>query len=296
MQVKNKLWKDLLVLLSLSLACTSLLTLLFGIVVEPIFGISFLELSRQSIEQKPALQTLQLLNSLGLFVFPALLFIRMNPDLLQLNLKPTVLNCILCILIYFSVVPMMEGLQWYNEGLSLPENWSGLENWMRQTEASALEITRLLVEMEGPGDFIFNLFLIAIIPAFGEELIFRGIVQKRINQQFNSLHLGVWISAICFSAMHLQFFGFLPRLILGVVFGYLFAYGKNIYLPILAHFLNNSVALVGVYLAGGKWPEETVEEPNSIVFAFSAICTVLLLIVFYRTQKSPAKKSAGLSQ
>ena len=89
--------------------------------------------------------------------------------------------------------------------------------------------------------------MIALLPAVGEELIFRGIIQRILKNLFRSGHLSVWVTAFVFSAIHFQFYGFLPRFILGLVFGYLFLWSETLWLPVIAHFINNGVLLLLVY-------------------------------------------------
>jgi membrane protease YdiL (CAAX protease family) len=92
--------------------------------------------------------------------------------------------------------------------------------------------------------------MIGIIPAIGEELLFRGVIQRIFTEWTKNIHWGIWISAILFSALHLQFYGFVPRAILGAIFGYLLVWSGNLWLPVLAHFINNTVAVIAYYFYG----------------------------------------------
>jgi len=95
---------------------------------------------------------------------------------------------------------------------------------------------------------MFNLFMIALIPALGEEFLFRGVLQRIFGEWFKNPHLAVWLAAILFSLAHYQFLGFMPRIILGALFGYIFLWTGNIWMPILAHFVNNTVGVIYYYL------------------------------------------------
>jgi membrane protease YdiL (CAAX protease family) len=97
-----------------------------------------------------------------------------------------------------------------------------------------------------------NIMIIAVLPAISEELIFRGVFQKIFQNIFRSGHLAVWFTSFLFSAIHLQFYGFLPRFILGLIFGYLFLWSRNLWFPVIAHFINNAVPAAGTYLKGWK--------------------------------------------
>jgi uncharacterized protein len=126
-----------------------------------------------------------------------------------------------------------------------------LEGWMKEKEDSADRIVDILMTQNTLKTLIFNLLMIGILPAIGEEMIFRGVFQKIFYKLFKSGHLAVWVIAFLFSAVHLQFFGFLPRFILGLVFGYLFLWSGTLWLPVISHFLNNTVSVIAIYLHGG---------------------------------------------
>jgi membrane protease YdiL (CAAX protease family) len=129
-------------------------------------------------------------------------------------------------------------------------------------EQSAAELTRAITETDSPTVLVFNLLLVAIVPALGEEMIFRGLVLPIFRKWTGKLHLAVWLSALLFSAMHMQFFGFLPRLVLGAVLGYLYVWTSSLWVPVIAHFTNNALALILIfYMAKGEIPKE-VDEFN----------------------------------
>ena len=142
--------------------------------------------------------------------------------------------------------------------MALPDWLSGIEQWMRAKEDYADHMLEVIMTPETFSGMWLNLLIIAVLPAIGEELIFRGVFQKTLRDLFRSGHLSVWITSVLFSAIHFQFYGFLPRLILGLVFGYIFLWSRNIWLPVIAHFINNAVPTVGAYIKG--W--ETINEPS----------------------------------
>ncbi len=115
-------------------------------------------------------------------------------------------------------------------------------------ENSAAALTEALIKMDNPSQFLYMILLVAVLPAIGEELMFRWIIQRLFAQQFHSYHIGIWLSAFFFSAMHFQFFGFFPRLFLGAVLGYLLVYSGNIIYPMIGHFINNFTSLLFAYL------------------------------------------------
>ena len=135
----------------------------------------------------------------------------------------------------------------------------------------------------------FQCFLIAVIPAIGEEFVFRGILHKVFRQWTGNAHIAVWISAFLFSAMHMQFYGFLPRLFLGAVLGYMLVSTGNIWVPVLAHFFNNTAAVTVFYLKHNNYITLDIEQiglgSGAFLYAiFSLIATVMLLLVLRKIQ------------
>ena len=131
-----------------------------------------------------------------------------------------------------------------NGEMNLPSSLKGLQDWMEMTEAQASKITKLLLGNTGVSDLLINLIVIAIIPAIGEELLFRGVIQKLFTELANSKGFAVILTAVLFSALHMQFFGFLPRFALGVLLGFLYVWSGSLWVPITAHFINNAMAVI----------------------------------------------------
>jgi membrane protease YdiL (CAAX protease family) len=147
----------------------------------------------------------------------------------------------------------------WNASLSLPEVFSGLEAWMRSTEAEAEEMIKAFMVMDSPFDLAFNLLLIAVLPAISEELFFRGFMQSVFHKLMRNVHLAVWVTAILFSAFHMQFLGFVPRMILGAVLGYAAVYSGSLLVPMLGHFINNGLAVMMTYYYGPEMLEADAE-------------------------------------
>lgn len=194
----------------------------------------------------------QVLSHVAMFIVPAFAFgmvVSKRPAAyLKLNSFPSGLLVLTGMLIMLAALPLVNYLMHLNMNLHLPPFLAPLEAWMRQTEEAAEIMTTYFLEVDNWQGLLFNIFMIAIIPALGEELIFRGIVLRLLGEWTHKLHLAVWISAFLFSAMHLQFFGFLPRLLLGVLLGYMFVWSGKLWIPILAHFFNNAAAVTVFYL------------------------------------------------
>jgi len=196
------------------------------------------------------LKFLQLIQSVGLFIVPPFIFgyfcYPSVSEFLRINKKTSIRMLIVSILATVSFLPFSNWLSYLNSFLQLPSFMSEIEIWMRNSEDYATKITQAFLNVNSVPELFYNILLIAIIPALGEEFLFRGLLQRIFIEWTKSKHWGIWISALAFSAIHLQFFGFLPRLFLGLFFGYLLEFTGSLWLPILAHFINN---LTGVLLS-----------------------------------------------
>lgn len=192
--------------------------------------------------------------------------------------------------IMISAIPLINLLAQLNTQISLPDFMSPIEDWMKQAEESAKQLTETFLRADTIADLLFNLFVIAVIPAIGEELLFRGVVQRLFAEWTRNKHAGIWISAIIFSAMHLQFFGFIPRMMLGVMFGYMLIWSGRMWIPITAHFVNNAVAVLVYFFIQKKQVSKDMEtigaEPGDWLYAvLSLILFVFFLTFFYRSYK-----------
>ena len=246
------------------------------------------------------LRMMQISSSLGLFIAGPIAFAYINQSkpktyfYFDQPLKWTLFLLVISIL--FASNPIFELINEFNQKLSLPDFLNSMEVWMKEKELQAAELTKKLLEMRTYNDLIINLIMIAIIPAIGEELFFRGGIQTILKDWFKNYHVAIWVTAILFSAIHLQFYGFFPRMLLGALFGYLLVYGKSIWLPILGHFLNNGTAVVMAFVMQkqGKSIDEIEQTSNYSIYgyAISIIITLVLLLMFFKQTKNNTLYSA----
>lgn len=162
-----------------------------------------------------------------------------------------------------------------NQALDLPPSLQGVEDWMKTKEADLEDLTKFLTSFASPWQLLIALLVVAAIPAVGEELLFRGVVQNLFRQAFGNPHLAIWLAAAIFSAIHFQFYGFLPRMLLGALFGYLYFWTRDLRVAMFAHFVNNGATLVLVYLYNRKLLDFNVEETESV----PVLAALLSLIV-----------------
>ena len=202
------------------------------------------------INNLQSLKWLQLAESVGMFVLPPLamawLWSEKPMNFLHLNHKINIKFILMVVAIMIVAIPFINLLGDINSRLVLPHQLAGLENWMKSAEADAAVLTKKLLQAENLSGLMFNVFLISLAPAMGEELFFRGALQGLFTEWKNALW-AIWISAIVFSAIHLQFYGFLPRMLLGAFFGFLVYWSGSLWPAILAHFLNNAMAVIFYY-------------------------------------------------
>ena len=239
-------------------------------------------------------------SSIGMFVFPALLMgviERRRHRYLDFKVQVNPQLWFIIIGIMFFSAPIFEQAIKLNEQLVLPAALSDLENWMRAKEAELEQVTRMFLSDTTYGGLFINLLVVAVIAAIGEEFLFRGCVQGILQRWFRNPHTAVWVTAIVFSAIHLQFYGFLPRMLLGALFGYLLLWGKNIWLPVLAHFINNATAVIAAFYLQrqGRSLDDMnfSEQVPSYLYFVSFVITGVLIYQYHKTATEKNKRRHG---
>lgn len=246
------------------------------------------------------MKTLQMINHAGTFLIPALVFrwLFIHPPVWQTNVpkKTIVFLIILVTIINFSISPFISWLQELNLMMQLPDFLSGLEQWMKTLEMRATTLTESFITETSIEGFIANLIILAVLPAIGEELIFRGILQPALTTVFRNAHFAIIFTSVLFSAMHMQFYGFLPRFFLGVFFGYLVLWTRNIWTAIWAHFLNNATAVVIAFLADMKVCSIDYDEfgqTSDMFLILASAISLLIIFLLYRYRYHEIKPKAG---
>lgn len=220
------------------------------------------------------------------FLLPALLFCwlyfrEQTFRFLQVRLSIPLVWTLLSLLMLFLLTPVIQYSYELNQQIPLP-------SWMTNMESDANATLRQLLKMDDIGVLLANLFLIAVLPALGEELLFRGIVQQYGYKLLKRPELSVWFTAFLFSAIHFQFEGFIPRFLLGLFLGYLFYWTNNLLLPILLHFVNNA----GMILVAYSMPEQIEAMEDQVipdipvyVVAFSILLMIPIVRYFQQVRK-----------
>jgi membrane protease YdiL (CAAX protease family) len=237
-------------------------------------------------EQQTMLLTINGIASISGFIVAPLIFyytlIKGNLIKDFIDLPPNIIPTLLVtgVMIFSFLIVNTIFIEW-NANIKLPESLAGVERWAERMEESAKVLTEYLTQFDSKGYFILTIFFIAVVPGVGEELLFRGFLQNIFRRIFNNDHAAVWVAAILFSAIHFQFYGFIPRMLLGALFGYLYVWTGNLLIPIVAHFLNNCVSLIALYVYQKGMTvidvESTEALPTMYIIIFSALFVVTLM-------------------
>jgi len=194
------------------------------------------------------------------FILPAVttlaLIYRQPWRAMSLHRAPSARALLVVVTFYVVSLPAMNWLVTANQAISLPAALSGLEQSMRALEDSAAQTTRQILDMHSLGDLLACLIVVGVMAGLSEEILFRGAMLRLMQGGRLGKHAVVWIVAIVFSAFHMQFYGFFPRMVLGLWLGYLLVWTGSLWVPIIAHALNNSTVVVFTYLTNaGYLPE-----------------------------------------
>ena len=231
---------------------------------------------------------LQLVQTVFTFVLPAFLlahFVGQGVSYLKFTPIRSPFIWFAVILLMPLALPAVNWLKSLNDLVVLPHFMSGIELWMQQMENQSEVLTDKFLSVSSYSGLALNLLVMAAIPALGEELFFRGILQTVLGEKLNR-HLAVWITAFIFSAIHLQFYGFLPRFCLGAALGYLFLFSGSIWASIVAHFINNALAVLLFFLTFNGYltfDMDALGTQNTWWLGFLSLTLVCLL--FYRLNR-----------
>ncbi len=280
---------QLILIFSLCIASGGLFTLLALQLAETVTGIpgQLVPFWLENPEARfiPYIWWMQSMSAVGLLVVPGLVwsyYYDYNTPWEPLGLQhPTKFKVYAATAVLMLIIlPLVYAIYAFNQSMALPEAWSELEKSLQNAEATSQQTITLLLSATGWTGFVFNLIVIALLPALSEELIFRGVLQNIVRNSSGNPHLAIWLAAFVFSAVHMQWYGFLPRMLLGALFGYLYFWSGQLSLAVLAHFVNNAIAVLFEYAAKtGQAPvteTELLQSPWWLVL-LSALFTGILL-------------------
>ena len=228
--------------------------IIIGLILGTVIGLAYVFITKSNPQDLNSLRFMQISSQLFTFVFPpiAYAFLVKEKPVNALGLKNSkILWFLIGTAMIFAIMPLNSILAEWNAGLTLPESLSALEQIMKDMQESATAMIEKFVSVDTIGGLILNLFMIAGLAAIGEELLFRSIIQTSLIKICKNAHVGILIASAIFSFIHLEFYGFVPRLILGMLLGYMFYFSGSIWIPMLLHFLNNGTVVL-IYFLNNK--------------------------------------------
>lgn len=287
-----------------------LFVLLIGMLIAvPLFDIEFMKFGEYLDHTNPdniaIIKFFQIMQSIGMFIIPAFiagfLFYNKNKGIFGfgLNKAPIFKTLVIASVAMIAGLPIINILAKINAGLSMPDALKFVEEWMLDKENYAQGLTEAFLRVDGINGLFLNIFMIGVLPAIGEELLFRGIIQRALTEGMKNAHAGILITSILFSALHMQFYGFLPRMVLGIFFGYLLVWSGNIWVPMLTHFINNTFAVLVAYFYfqdGQSLEIDNLGTNQETItwFVFSLLITGALIYSIWLTEKQNKAKQADV--
>ncbi|MBR2936329.1 MAG: CPBP family intramembrane metalloprotease [Paludibacteraceae bacterium] len=206
------------------------------------------------------------------------------------------------ILLMLVALPAINLLSYWNQQMTLPAFLEPLEAWMKAQEENAKVLTEQFLNVTTFGGLMVNLLLMAVLPAMAEELTFRGVLQRLLTPRLiasspyrQTPHIAIWCSAILFSAIHMQFYGFVPRMLMGALFGYMLAWTGSLWVPILMHMTNNAAAVILYFVAlRADWDVEKVDAIGTNDTLWLGVVSMVITIVgIYIFRRSTTMSSAS---
>jgi len=296
-------WTKILLLAAIWLVFLLVGTVLAALLAMPLFGLSlagvYAAVGNPDAGSVGVLKYFQIVQTVLMFLAPAVLAAWLYSEdtsaYLWLKRKPAALTLLMAALTLGLAIPLMNVLTEWNAAMKLPSGLQGLEARLQSMEEAAGNLTELFLIDPGWNDLAVNFLMIAILPAISEEFLFRGVVQRLFTDMTRSRHLGIWIAAFVFSFIHFQFYGFLPRFLLGVYFGYLLIWSGSMWVPVTAHLVNNGMAVLYYHFNPAKMGESPLDKlgteigGNALVYASVFVTAVMIVMIRLReTRKTPA--------
>jgi CAAX amino terminal protease family. len=274
----------LLLLMLLSLTGIGLNTFL-GQIQGVDFQETYNSLSEESASaERNFIRLTVMINQFFMFTLPGLCFgfwmYRKNIwSFFSMDRFPKLYWVLLALIWIVASFPLIQFTFWLNQQMPLP-------SWAITMEDNTNSLISGIMQTENIFQLMLNLFIIAVLPGLGEELIFRGILQQHLAKAANSMTAGIWISSFLFSAMHMQFEGFLPRMMLGLMLAYLFYWTANLWLPIIAHLFYNGAQVLAYYMIGDPEQALKIGEADTVSWPLTIFSFIFVLVLAYHFRQS----------
>lgn len=267
---------------------TFMLLLIFGILFSSVLGVFVAMINGGEITDLNNLQIIQVLNQVIGFMLPAVLYVMLvyERPLNYLGFRKTPAWSLLGIAALFTIIPFLSWVTDWNDSIVFPESMRALEAKLRLTQQKSEEVIKMFISQ---GSLFSSMLIIAALAAVSEELLFRSVLQKGLMRLFKNVHVAIIVTAFVFSAFHMDFFGFFPRFILGLMLGYIFWMSGSIFPSMLMHFVNNATIVMLYYLNTRGFTDIDVEHfgstDNVLLIVLSLVATVAIFIICNRFSK-----------
>jgi hypothetical protein len=233
---------------------------------------------------------MQVVQFISLFVLPAYICSKLfstHPSSYLGMKKPSRNHYFLVgALLMVLAIPFAEYLGLLNRNIPFPDSWA---SWMKDAEADAEKTIKILLSKHTAKDLFLNIVFIAGLAALGEELLFRGMAQRLLIKMFKNPWAGIIIAAAIFSAIHMQFYGFLPRFALGVLLGAIYWYSGSLWVAIAAHFVYDALLLILVFFNPEMEANSETVKMNNIAL-LAAISFILVVAgIWWMQQRSSTR-------
>lgn len=256
--------------------------IVLGLILGTVTGVIYPLITGSDPMSLNSLRFMQICSQIFTFVLPPILyalFVKEQPfKSLGFN-KSTILWLGIGIALMYVIMPLNSVFAEWNANLRLPETMSELEKIMQEMQELATKTMEKFVNVKSIGGLILNLFMIAGLAALGEELLFRSIIQTSLIKICKNAHIGIFIASFIFSFIHFEFYGFIPRLVLGLLLGYMYYLSRSIWIPMAMHFANNGTIVFLYYLNSIGATQINVDEfgkTNVLLLILSIIATIIL--------------------
>lgn len=279
--------------LALSLPLRLILLLCFFLAGYAITAVATFVVSKLCSDNMPAaLRISAVIQDLFAFIIPsiaaALMITRRPADFLCLRKKPGIFALIAVAIILIISIPAQEIIIDWNNNIKLPESMAAFGEMARALENQAAETMKLMMSDTSIGALIVNILIVGVFAGLSEELLFRGCFQRILTTGGVNVHVAIWSVAFCFSALHMQFFGFVPRMLLGAYFGYLLLWTGSVWVPATAHIINNVVYVATAWWQARVYGVDAIsDEPSNwpiYVVVLSVIFTAAALYIFRKRE------------
>lgn len=284
---KSNWFLSLVVIVLVTFGVMAVLQSISIFLVNPIFGIPMDEMfaaltgNSPNSDARMAILFVQGIGA-GLSFLVSALFIAKLIDKADFGWKQQIANFkfngfLLMFMILLGGILFNTLLIYWNSIVVLPEFMASFESWARAKEDQAMIMTKFLTDFDNISEFMMGVLVVGILAGLGEEFLFRGVLQPKLHFYTGNAHVGIWLAAFVFSAIHFQFYGFFPRMLLGAIFGYLYLYSGSLIYPILAHILNNVTTLVLVYMNKLGKVDFDIEEVDMVSIPIALVGLLILL-------------------